>query len=102
MGRQTVACGVRTGAAFARARCVARTARLLPPRRNLGVCDHCRVRRAYAHALLLELADPCAMTVRQIELADRWLTMWSRKVFPYAQERETEGPVIVMDLDASY
>jgi len=55
----------------------------------------------YVHALLLDLADPCAMTVRQIELADRWLTMWSRKVFPYAQERETEGPLIVIDLDAS-
>jgi hypothetical protein len=54
----------------------------------------------YSHALLLNLADPCALTVRQIELTDRWLGMWARKVFPYAQQRETEGPVIVTDLDA--
>jgi hypothetical protein len=53
----------------------------------------------YSHALLLGLADPCAMSVRQIELTDRWLAMWARKVFPYAQQRETEGPVIVIDLD---
>lgn len=55
----------------------------------------------YSHTLLLELADLCAMSVRQIELTDRWLAMWARKVFPYAQQRETEGPVIVMDLDAA-
>ena len=54
----------------------------------------------YSHALLLNLADPCAMTVRQIELTDRWLSMWARKIFPYAQQRETEGPVIVLDVDA--
>ena len=54
----------------------------------------------YLHALLLDMADPCAMSVRQIELTDRWLGMWARKVFPYAQERETEGPVIVVDLEA--
>ena len=54
----------------------------------------------YTHALLLGLADPCAMSVKQIELADRWLGMWSRKVFPYAQQRETEGPVIVVDLES--
>ncbi len=53
----------------------------------------------YSHALLLGLADPCAMTVKQIELTDRWLAMWARKVFPYAQQRETEGPVILIDLD---
>jgi hypothetical protein len=55
----------------------------------------------YSHALLLALADPCAMTVKQIELTDRWLAMWARKVFPYADQRETEGPVIVVDLDGS-
>ncbi|HKE38349.1 MAG TPA: hypothetical protein VKG21_00795 [Casimicrobiaceae bacterium] len=55
----------------------------------------------YCHALLLELADPCAMSVRQIELTDRWLAMWARKVFPYAQQRETEGPLISIDLDAA-
>jgi hypothetical protein len=54
----------------------------------------------YCHALLLDLADPCAMTVRQIELTDRWLAMWARKVFPYTQQRETEGPMIAIDLDA--
>ncbi|MGH8714381.1 MAG: hypothetical protein ACREYB_10285 [Casimicrobiaceae bacterium] len=54
---------------------------------------------SYAHALLLDLADPCSMSVRQIELTDRWLGMWARKIFPYAQQRETEGPVITVDLD---
>ncbi len=54
---------------------------------------------SYAHALLLDLADPCSMSVRQIELTDRWLAMWARKTFPYAQQRETEGPVISVDLD---
>jgi hypothetical protein len=53
----------------------------------------------YSHALLLALADPYAMTVKQIELADRWLAMWARKVFPYADQRESEGPVILVDLD---
>jgi hypothetical protein len=55
----------------------------------------------YCHALLLGLADPCGLSVRQIELADRWLGQWARKIFPYAQQRETEGPVILMDLDSS-
>ena len=55
----------------------------------------------YSHAILLNLADPCAMSIRQIELTDRWLGMWARKVFPYADQRETEGPVIVVDLDAA-
>ncbi len=54
----------------------------------------------YTHALLLGLADPCAMSVKQIELTDRWLGMWSRKLFPYAQQRETEGPIIVVDLES--
>ncbi len=53
----------------------------------------------YSHALLLGLADPCAMSVKQIELTDRWLAMWARKVFPYVQQRETEGPVVLIDLD---
>ena len=53
----------------------------------------------YSHALLLGLADPCAMSVKQIELTDRWLAMWARKVFPYARQRETEGPVVLVDLD---
>jgi hypothetical protein len=51
--------------------------------------------------LLLGLADPAAMTIRQIELTDRWLSQWARKVFPYAQQRETEGPVMLVDLDGS-
>lgn len=55
----------------------------------------------YSHALLLGLADPCAMTVKQIELADRWLAMWARKIFPYAQQRESEGPVLIVDLDST-
>lgn len=53
----------------------------------------------YSHALLLALADPCSMTVRQIEIADRWLSQWARKVFPYAEQRETEGATLVVDLD---
>ena len=56
----------------------------------------------YSHALLLGLADPYALTVRQIELTDRWLDQWARKVFPYAKQRETEGPVIVIDLDGAH
>lgn len=55
----------------------------------------------YCHALLLGLADPCALSVRQIELVDRWLGQWARKIFPYAQQRETEGPVILLDLDSA-
>ncbi len=55
----------------------------------------------YCHAVLLGLADPCGMTVRQIELTDRWLGQWARKIFPYPEQRETEGPVLVMDLDSS-
>jgi hypothetical protein len=55
----------------------------------------------YMHALLMGLADPFSMSVRQIELADRWLGQWARKVFPYDQERETEGPVIIVDLDSA-
>lgn len=55
----------------------------------------------YSHAVLLGLADPCALSVKQIELTDRWLTMWARKLFPYAQQRESEGPVITVDLDGS-
>ena len=55
----------------------------------------------YCHALLLGLADPCGMSVRQIELVDRWLGQWARKIFPYAEQRETEGPVMLMDLDSS-
>jgi hypothetical protein len=53
----------------------------------------------YSHALLLGLADPCSMSVKQLELTDRWLAMWARKVFPYARQRETEGPVVLIDLD---
>ena len=65
----------------------------------LGVGTSCY--STYSHALLLALADPCAMSVRQIELADRWLGQWSRKLFPYAQQRETEGPVVIVDLDSA-
>ena len=39
------------------------------------------------------------MTVRQIELTDRWLGQWSRKLFPYGKQRETEGAVVLIDLD---
>lgn len=56
----------------------------------------------YTHALLLALADPYALTVRQIELVDRWVGQWARKVFPYAKQRESEGPVIVIDLEGAH
>jgi hypothetical protein len=56
----------------------------------------------YSHGLLLALADPYALSVRQIELADRWLGQWARKVFPYVKQRESEGPVILMDLEAPH
>lgn len=56
----------------------------------------------YSHGLLLALADPYAMSVRQIELADRWLAQWARKVFPYAKQRESEGPVIIVDLEGPH
>jgi hypothetical protein len=55
----------------------------------------------YSHALLLGLADCCALSVRHVELTDRWLGQWARKVFPYAQQRETEGPVLLIDLDGA-
>ncbi len=55
----------------------------------------------YSHALLLGLADPCAMSIKQIQLADRWLEMWARKVNPAVVKRETDGPVIVVDLDGT-
>ena len=55
----------------------------------------------YMHALLLGLADGCALSVRQVELIDRWLGQWARKMFPYAQQRETEGPVVVIDMDGA-
>ncbi len=55
----------------------------------------------YSHALLLGARRPVRDDrSRQIELADRWLGEWARKIFPYAQQRETEGPVIVVDLDS--
>ena len=55
----------------------------------------------YSHALLLGLADPCAMSVKQIQLVDRWLQMWARKVCPAALQRESEGPLILVDLDSA-
>ena len=55
----------------------------------------------YSHALLLGLADPCAMSIKQIQLADRWLEMWARKVHPAAAQRDAEGPVIRVDLDGA-
>jgi hypothetical protein len=54
----------------------------------------------YSHALLLGLADPCAMSVKQIQLADRWLEMWARKVQPTTAPRERDGLLILIDLEA--
>jgi hypothetical protein len=56
----------------------------------------------YSHALLLSLADPYALSVREIELVDRWLGQWARKVFPYAKQRESEGSVIIVDLEGPH
>ncbi|HSC24466.1 MAG TPA: hypothetical protein VLG08_12180 [Casimicrobiaceae bacterium] len=56
----------------------------------------------YSHALLLALADPYALSVRQIELTDRWLGLWARKLFPYAKQRESEGPIVVVDLEGTH
>lgn len=53
----------------------------------------------YSHALLLSLADPCAMSVKQIQLADRWLQMWARKVHPTAVPRDGDGQLILVDLE---
>ena len=52
----------------------------------------------YSHALLLGLTDLCAMSVKEVQLADRWLEMWARKVHPAAEQRETEEPLILVDL----
>jgi hypothetical protein len=56
----------------------------------------------YTHGLLLALADPYALSVRLIELTDRWLGLWARKVFPYAKQRESEGPVLIVDLEGPH
>ena len=69
---------------------------LMPDAENLSCYS------TYSHGLLLALADPYAMSVRQIELTDRWLGQWSRKVFPYAKQRESEGAVIIIDLEAPH
>jgi len=54
----------------------------------------------YSHTLLLALADLCALSVKQIELTDRWLQMWARKMFPHIKQQPTKGPVLLMDLEA--
>src|SRR4030095_12797115 len=54
----------------------------------------------YTHALLLGLADPYAMSVKQVALTDRWLGMLARQGVPYAQQSETEGPVLIVDLES--
>ena len=69
---------------------------LMPDAENLSCYS------TYSHGLLLALADPYAMSVRQVELTDRWLGQWSRKVFPYAKQRESEGAVIIIDLEAPH
>jgi len=69
---------------------------LMPDAENLSCYS------TYSHGLLLALADPYALSVRHIELTDRWLGQWSRKVFPYAKQRESEGAVIVIDLEAQH
>ena len=56
----------------------------------------------YSHALLIALADPYALSMRQIELVDRWLSQWARKLFPYAQQRESEGALVIVDLEGEH
>jgi len=53
----------------------------------------------YSHALLLSLADPCALNVKQIELVDRWLAMWGRKVHPVAKPAPSDEPLLAVDLE---
>jgi hypothetical protein len=40
------------------------------------------------------------MSVKQIQLADRWLEMWARKVQPTTAPRERDGLLILIDLEA--
>jgi hypothetical protein len=83
---------------------------LLDPLMPNGVGISCY--STYSHALLLGLADLCAMSVKQIQLTERWLQMWARKVHPHAERRwarrvhphperrATRGPLILVDLDS--
>ena len=85
VGKQLVLVA-RARAPRAAAGAVAGAARVLPARRDARLRGHRGLRRpacrnavgiscysTYSHALLLGLADPCAMSVKQIELTDRWL-----------------------------
>ncbi len=53
----------------------------------------------YSHALLLSLADPCALSVKEVELVDRWLGMWGRKVHPVAKPAPSDAPLLAVDLE---
>ena len=53
----------------------------------------------YCHAPLLGLADPPAMSIRQIELTDRWLSQWARKVFPMRNNGRRKVRSVLVDLD---
>ena len=55
----------------------------------------------YSHGLLALLADPYALTVREIELVDRWLAMWGRKVHPVPGPVAADAPLLAVDLDGS-
>lgn len=52
----------------------------------------------YSHALLLAMIDSEALTSRQIELANRWLESWSRKVHLQPKPPISTGPIYYIDL----
>ncbi len=56
----------------------------------------------YSHALLIDAADPFGLTARQLELTDRWLERWARKLRPVAQEPPAGEVVFVVDLKAAH
>ncbi len=56
----------------------------------------------YAHALLIGGADPFGLTPRQLELTDRWLERWARKLRPVAQEPPAGEVVFMVDLKAAH
>jgi hypothetical protein len=55
----------------------------------------------YSHALLIGSADPFGLTARQLELTDRWLERWARKLRPVIQEPPAGEVVFMVDLKAA-
>lgn len=55
----------------------------------------------YSHVLLLALADPYSLSVRELELTDRWLKVWARKIFPHVSPPSPSGPLLVVDFESA-